>query len=80
MPFQKLSNGESINYIEINPEGKKDVVFVHGNASSLEWWDDAINIMDHSKYHIIAIDQRGFGKSTWINSCNRFEHWAKDLK
>ena len=30
--------------------------------------------------HLIAIDLRGFGKSSYKTPCNRFEAWANDLK
>lgn len=31
------------------------------------------------KYHIIAIDQRGFGKSTYNNPVTSFDGHAKDI-
>jgi pimeloyl-ACP methyl ester carboxylesterase len=80
--FINLSNGESIHYFEINHENinkRPTLLFVHGNFSSWIWWSDTINVLKHFGYHIIAVDQRGFGASTYKTKCAYFGDWAKDL-
>jgi pimeloyl-ACP methyl ester carboxylesterase len=80
--FINLSNGESIHYFEINHENinkRPTLYFIHGNISSWIWWSDTINVLKHFGYHIIAVDQRGFGASTYKTKCAYFGDWAKDL-
>ena len=53
------------------------VIFVHGNSSSSYSWLETIDkIKDRVKKHIVAVDQRGFGKSSFKSTCNRFADWA----
>jgi pimeloyl-ACP methyl ester carboxylesterase len=56
------------------------VLFVHGNSSSSASWVDTIEGIKHIPNHIIAVDQRGFGRSSYKTPCNRFKEWAEDLK
>jgi len=81
--FVNLSNTESIAYVEKGEEYKDQkptLLFIHGTMSSFIWWNDAINALEQNKYHIIAVDLRGFGKSTYHNKCQHFLDWAQDLK
>ena len=82
--FVELPNKEEIYYVEENIEflGKEaSVLFVHGNSSSsFSWLKTISGIKDKIKRHIIALDQRGFGKSSYKNHCNRFINWAEDLR
>lgn len=80
--FINLSNGESIHYFEINHENinkKPTLFFIHGNFSIWVWWADTINALKHLGYHMIAVDQRGFGESTYNTRCTYLADWAKDL-
>jgi pimeloyl-ACP methyl ester carboxylesterase len=74
-----LANGEELFYTELNPEwlGKKpSLLFVHGNTSGSYVWHSTMEALKDLKRHIIALDQRGFAKSTYKNKCNRLEQWA----
>lgn len=74
-----LSNEEEIYFREINEEfiGKEpSILFVHGNTSGSYAWVDTMENLKGMKRHLIAVDQRGFGKSSWKNPCNRFLAWA----
>ena len=55
-------------------------MFVHGNFSTCEWWHDTIANLKYLKRHLIAVDQRGFGKSSYKKPCLCFGDWAEDLK
>ena len=36
--------------------------------------------MKELKMHLVAVDQRGFGKSSWNTPCTRLVNWAEDLR
>jgi pimeloyl-ACP methyl ester carboxylesterase len=79
----RLNNNEEIYYYECNTKhlGKEpSLVFVHGNTSSSEAWRDTIEHIQNIKRHIVALDLRGFGRSTYKQPCNRYVHWAEDIK
>lgn len=77
----ELENGEVINYVELNPKGKVTIIFIHGNFSAWVWWKDVLEVIQENEdYHIIALDLRGFGKSSYKNPVNRFTQHAQDLK
>ena len=79
----KLPNEEEIFYRECNEEfiGKEpSVLFIHGNTSGSLAWVDVMEDMKELKMHLVAVDQRGFGKSSWNTPCNRFVNWAEDLR
>jgi len=79
----KLSNEEELFFYECNTEclGKEpSLVFVHGNTSSSESWRDTIEHIQKAERNIIAIDLRGFGRSSYKNPCTRYGHWAEDIK
>lgn len=51
-------------YIEdLNPEGNKTIVFLHGWPGSHELFEYQFNKLPGMGYRCIGIDQRGFGKS-----------------
>jgi 2-hydroxy-6-oxonona-2,4-dienedioate hydrolase len=78
----KLTNGEALNYFEINHENinkKPTLFFIHGNFSSWMWWTETINVLKHFDYHIIAVDLRGLGDSTYNKPCSCLGDWAGDL-
>ena len=55
----KLSNGETLAYLEENPKGKETVLLVHGNFSSSVHW---IRMIEELKDKISFISTR----FTWI--------------
>jgi 2-hydroxy-6-oxonona-2,4-dienedioate hydrolase len=81
--FITLQNAEDIYYEEWGVEFKgksPSLLFVHGNLSTCQWWHDPIDELQPTKRHIIAVDQRGFGQSSFKKACNRFVCWAEDLR
>jgi len=78
-----LSNGETLFYVEKAAEfkgQKPTILFLHGSLSSNISWYDTITALEPYNYHIISIDLRGFGTSTYNSKCNCFADWAQDLK
>ena len=79
--FVTLTNGEKIHYRDVNPDSEKEetIFLVHGNFSSIKWWDDLVDALKDLGNRIVVIDQRGFGKSSYNTSCQRFADWAADI-
>jgi pimeloyl-ACP methyl ester carboxylesterase len=78
-----LSNTETLFYAEQGIQHKHQrptLLFVHGNFSASYWWFDIMTALVTQPYHIIAVDLRGFGYSSYNNQCNKFGDWAQDLK
>ena len=51
-------------YVEdINPEGDKIIVFLHGWPANHNLFEYQFNILPQMGYRCIGIDQRGFGQS-----------------
>lgn len=73
-----LPNGETIFYRE-RSGGTQNVLLVHGNMNSSKHWDVVLETMD-PKYKLYAIDQRGFGLSTYRQLIYSIKDLADDLK
>lgn len=43
------------------------------------WWTETINQLKSYDYHIVALDLRGFGNSSYHNKCNHFKDWSLDV-
>lgn len=52
-----------IRYVELNPEGKRTLVFVHGLGSYLKFWRYQLDHFAAQGYRVLALDMVGFGKS-----------------
>ncbi|MEH7391903.1 intracellular short-chain-length polyhydroxyalkanoate depolymerase [Bacillus sp. JJ1474] len=72
-----LPNGEMIFYRE-RLGGTKKVLLVHGNMNSSKHWDVVLENMD-PKYKLYAIDQRGFGLSSYQNPIYSIKELADDI-
>jgi pimeloyl-ACP methyl ester carboxylesterase len=58
-----LASGIEIGYVELNPEGAKTLIFVHGLGSYLKFWRYQLDVMAGKGYRVIALDLPGYGKS-----------------
>ena len=52
-----------ICYIELNPEGKTPLVFIHGLGSYLKFWRHQLDEFASAGFRVIAVDLPGYGKS-----------------
>lgn len=52
-----------VAYVELNPQGKRTVVFLHGLGSYLKFWRYQLDAFAAEGYRVIAIDMLGYGKS-----------------
>ncbi|WP_307331144.1 intracellular short-chain-length polyhydroxyalkanoate depolymerase [Evansella vedderi] len=74
----QLGNGETIAYRERT--GKTDpVLLIHGNMTSSKHWDLVLEEMD-PKYHLLAVDLRGFGESSYHVPFDSLDELAEDIK
>jgi pimeloyl-ACP methyl ester carboxylesterase len=59
----KLGKSVRVAYVELNPRGKRTVVFLHGLGSYLKFWQYQLDLFARRGYRVIAIDMLGYGKS-----------------
>jgi len=80
----KTSDNFEIQYEEANSSLGKNVVFIHGNLASRNWWLPSLELLqDSSGSHtekLIAADWRGYGESKGLEAKSDidFEKFAND--
>lgn len=68
-------------YVEdLNPEGYKTIVFLHGWPGSHKLFEYQFNQLPKSGYRCIGIDQRGFGKSDKPWTGYDYDRLADDVR
>ncbi|KRX03785.1 hypothetical protein PPERSA_04293 [Pseudocohnilembus persalinus] len=75
----KLQNGETLAYEDFNNEKSKVMILIHTNASSSYIWFPLIQQLIESDFRIIALDLRGFGRSSYNKRCEKIKDWADDV-
>ncbi len=62
------SLGFEIGYQKAQPCGTENVLFIHGNLASKEWWYPGMEVMQRQPGQgtVIAADWRGYGDSTGL--------------
>ncbi len=61
--YVRVESNVKIYVEDLNPEGHKTIVFLHGWPGSHKLFEYQFNELPKSGYRCIGIDQRGFGKS-----------------
>lgn len=56
--------GHSISYLEVNPEKKSTVLFIHGNSMSKKLFRNQLNSERFNNYRLVFFDLVGFGGSS----------------
>lgn len=74
----RIANGETLGYRE-REGGDTVLMLVHGNMNSSKHWDLVLENAD-PRYKIYAVDQRGFGISTYNNRFDSLRDLSEDLK
>ncbi|MEG3437201.1 alpha/beta hydrolase [Pannus brasiliensis CCIBt3594] len=74
----ELGNGETYGYREAG-EGDRTLILIHGNMTSSKHWDVAIDRL-RDKFHIYAVDLRGFGASSYHREINSLKDFSEDIK
>lgn len=52
-----------VAYVELNPQGARTLIFVHGLGSYLKFWRYQLDLFAAKGYRVLAVDLPGFGKS-----------------
>jgi len=76
--YLKLSNGETLAYVE-QGHGGETVLLIHGNMSSSLHYLPLIERLDQADYHVIAVDLRGFGDSSYVHRFNSLMELTNDV-
>jgi esterase len=66
-----------LHYLDWGNPGAAPMVLLHGLTADCHRWDFFAQNMRHD-YHIVALDQRGHGDSSWMGSYRR-EDYVADL-
>jgi 2-hydroxy-6-oxonona-2,4-dienedioate hydrolase len=74
----KLSNQETLAYLEFGDPKNPTILLVHGNMSSGVHYEPLFEGLMES-FHVLAPDLRGFGDSSYINPISSLEDFAADL-
>ncbi len=79
MFFIKSKDNAKIAVYELNPNGKKTIVLVHGWPLSHKMFEYQIPTLLCANYRIITIDLRGFGNSDVTYTGYNYNQFATDL-
>jgi pimeloyl-ACP methyl ester carboxylesterase len=74
----QLPNGETLGYRE-RDGGDHVLLLVHGNMNSSKHWDLVLENLD-PRFKVYAVDQRGFGISTYNKPIESLQDLSADLK
>lgn len=58
-----LARDPHATYVELNPEGERTIIFLHGLGSYSKFWRYQLDRFAEQGYRVIALDMIGFGKS-----------------
>ena len=59
----KTATEPRLAYVELNPEGARTVIFLHGLGSYLKFWRYQLDEFAGKGYRVLALDMLGYGKS-----------------
>ena len=58
-----LATLPEVAYVQLNPEGQRTLVFIHGLGSYLKFWRYQLDTFAAQGYRVVAVDLPGYGKS-----------------
>ncbi len=58
-----LPDPPMVEYVELNPDGRETMLFVHGLGSNLKFWRYQLDTFAGEGYRVVALDMLGYGKS-----------------
>ena len=71
-------NGVRLRYLDWGTAGKTPLVCLHGHTGQAHIWDEFAEAMS-PHYHVLAVDQRGHGKSQWADTGYARDRFVEDL-
>ncbi len=57
-------NGIRLHYLDWGKHGHQPILLLHGFMAHAHVWDDFAQTF-RTRYHVVALDQRGHGESQW---------------
>ncbi|MGG0664494.1 alpha/beta hydrolase [Viridibacillus arvi] len=78
--FVNVEPGVNLYVEDINPEGSKTIVFIHGWPLSHKQFEYQFDFLPAKGYRCIGIDWRGFGKSDKPMSGYNYNRLADDIR
>lgn len=78
--FVPVEPGVRLYVEDLNPGGKKPIVFLHGWPLSHQQFEYQFNVLPAMGYRCIGIDWRGFGKSDKPFTGYTFDRLAEDIR
>jgi non-heme chloroperoxidase len=78
--YVRVESGVKLYVEDINSEGSKTIVFLHGWPLSHEQFEYQFDVLPFMGYRCIGIDWRGFGKSDRPISGYNFDRLADDIR
>ncbi len=73
-------DGIELSCVDYGGEGRPPMLLVHGGAAHARWWDFVAPSLT-SRFHVMALDQRGHGDSPWTAQwAYGSRHYAADLE
>ena len=78
--FVTVERGVNIYVEDVNPAGKKTILFIHGWPLSHKQFEYQFNVLPAMGYRCIGIDWRGFGKSDKPMSGYNYDRLADDIR
>ena len=77
--FVGVEQGVNIYVEDLNPEGSKTIVFIHGWPLNHKQFEYQFDVLPAMGYRCIGIDWRGFGKSDKPLSGYNYDRLADDI-
>ncbi len=59
----RLGTQNHVSVVELNPEGTRTLLFLHGLGSYVSFWRFQLDAFAAQGYRVVAFDQLGYGKS-----------------
>jgi len=72
--------GPTLHYLEWGESANPPLILLHGGSAHAHWWDHIAAMLAHD-FHVLALDFRGHGDSSWLNSAAAYqvEEYVADL-
>lgn len=78
--YVNVEPGVNLYVEDLNPQGKKTIVFIHGWPLSHKQFEYQLNVLPALGYRCIGLDWRGFGQSDKPFGGYTFDRLADDLR
>ena len=75
---QVTVNGLRLRYLDWGTEGSTPMVCLHGHTGQAHIWEEFAQALS-SRYHVLAVDQRGHGGSQWADTGYARDRFVEDL-